>query len=63
MDHLPDVLKCIWPVTDNLFSQGTISENLVAVSFAPTTTDESENGEVTFGGTDSSKFTGSISFV
>ncbi|KAJ3529152.1 hypothetical protein NM688_g7891 [Phlebia brevispora] len=49
--------------TDNLFTQGAIPEHLVAVSFEPTTTEESTNGEVTFGGTDSSKFTGEISFV
>jgi len=50
-------------VTGNLFSQGIISENLVAVSFEPTTSDDETNGELTFGGTDSSKFTGSISFT
>jgi len=50
-------------VTDNLFSQGTIPEHLVAVSFEPTTSEEVTNGELTFGGTDSSKFTGSITFV
>jgi cathepsin E len=52
-------------VTDNLFSQGTISANLVSVSFEPTGTIASsvKNGELTFGGTDSSKFTGSITFT
>jgi cathepsin E len=50
-------------VTDNLFSQGTISADLVAVSFEPTTSDTVTNGELTFGGTDSSKFTGSITFT
>ncbi|KAJ3753637.1 family A1 protease [Lentinula raphanica] len=50
-------------VTDNLFSQGTISEKVVAISFEPTTSDEVTNGELTFGGTDSSKFTGDITYT
>jgi cathepsin E len=50
-------------VTDNLFSAGTIAENLVAISFEPATSDESANGELDFGGTDSSKFTGDITFT
>lgn len=50
-------------VTDNLFSQKTTSAHSVAVSFEPTTSDAVTNGELTFGGTDSSKFTGSITFV
>jgi len=59
----PDTTSTIPTVTDNLFSQGTITSNLVAVSFEPTTSESSTNGELTFGGTDSSKFTGSISFA
>jgi len=50
-------------VTDNLFSQGTIAERLVAISFEPTTSEEVTNGELTFGGTDSTKFTGDITFT
>ncbi|KAJ3906912.1 aspartic peptidase domain-containing protein [Lentinula edodes] len=50
-------------VTDNLFSQGTIAEKVVAISFEPTTTDEVTNGELFFGGTDSSKFTGAITYT
>ncbi|KAH8109685.1 family A1 protease [Phellopilus nigrolimitatus] len=49
-------------VTDNLLSQGTISTEVIGVSFAPTQSDSITNGELTFGGTDPSKFTGSISF-
>ncbi|THH26964.1 hypothetical protein EUX98_g7216 [Antrodiella citrinella] len=59
----PDTRNTIPTVTDNLFSSGSISENLVAVSFEPTTSETAANGELTFGGTDSSKFTGSISFA
>ncbi|TFY59343.1 hypothetical protein EVJ58_g5834 [Rhodofomes roseus] len=50
-------------VTDNLYSQGTISTEVLAVSFEPTTSDSVTNGELTFGGTDSSKYTGSITYV
>ena len=51
------------PVTDNLFLLEAIPKNLVAVSFEPTNSLNVVNGELTFGGTDSSKFTGSISFT
>ncbi|KIK55670.1 hypothetical protein GYMLUDRAFT_47635 [Collybiopsis luxurians FD-317 M1] len=50
-------------VVDNLFSQGTISSKVVAVSFEPTTSEEVTNGELFFGGTDSAKFTGSITYT
>jgi len=59
----PDTGSTIPTVTDNLFSQGIISAHEVAVSFEPTTSEADNNGELTFGGTDSSKFTGSISFT
>jgi cathepsin E len=50
-------------VTDNLFSQGTIPENLVAVSFEPATDLSAQNGELTFGSIDPTKFTGNITFT
>ncbi|KIP11123.1 hypothetical protein PHLGIDRAFT_64293 [Phlebiopsis gigantea 11061_1 CR5-6] len=59
----PDTTTTIPTVTSNLFTQGAIPSNLVSVSFAPTTSLSDTNGELTFGGTDSSKFTGSINFV
>ncbi|EMD32654.1 hypothetical protein CERSUDRAFT_118681 [Gelatoporia subvermispora B] len=59
----PDTSSTIATVTDNLFAQGVIPEDLVAVSFAPTDSLADNNGELTFGGTDSSKFTGSINFA
>ncbi|CDO71514.1 hypothetical protein BN946_scf184910.g13 [Trametes cinnabarina] len=59
----PDTRTSIPTVTDNLFAQGTIPSDLVAVSFEPTNSPEVTNGELTFGGTDSSKFTGSITFA
>ncbi|KAG6842467.1 hypothetical protein C0991_007597 [Blastosporella zonata] len=50
-------------VTDNAFSKGIISSNLIGISFEPTTSEEILNGEITWGGTDSSKFTGALSFA
>jgi cathepsin E len=43
-------------VTENLFLQGTIPADLLSVSFEPTTTESVKNGELTFGGTDSTQF-------
>ncbi|KAJ7511570.1 aspartic peptidase domain-containing protein [Mycena galericulata] len=50
-------------VTDNLFSQGTISSDVIGISFEPATSDDDENGSIAFGGTDKSKFTGSIAYT
>ncbi|KAJ7786608.1 aspartic peptidase A1 [Mycena metata] len=50
-------------VTDNLFGQGTITNDLIGISFEPTTSEDDNNGSIAFGGTDSSKFTGSIAFT
>ena len=50
-------------VTDNLYHQGTISENIVSISFEPATSPVVTNGELTFGGTDSTKHTGSIAYT
>ncbi|KAJ7910741.1 aspartic peptidase A1 [Mycena leptocephala] len=59
----PATTTLIPTVTDNLFSQGTITSNLIGISFEPTTQVEVVNGEITWGGTDSSKFTGAIGFT
>ncbi|KAF5380689.1 hypothetical protein D9757_007041 [Collybiopsis confluens] len=50
-------------VTDNLFQNGTISAESIAISFNPTTGDNVANGELTFGGVDESKITGDVTFV
>ncbi|KIJ23154.1 hypothetical protein M422DRAFT_276334 [Sphaerobolus stellatus SS14] len=64
LDTLSPATNTLIPtVTDNLFTQGAIPSQLVAVSFEPTNSETITNGELTFGGTDSSKFTGSITFV
>ncbi|KIJ45028.1 hypothetical protein M422DRAFT_251682 [Sphaerobolus stellatus SS14] len=59
----PATTSLIPTVTDNLFAQGTIPIPLVAISFEPTNTQTITNGELTFGGTDSSKFIAPITFV
>ncbi|KAF9031013.1 acid protease [Hymenopellis radicata] len=50
-------------VTDNLFSQGTITNNEIGVFFAPTNSLETENGVLTWGGVDTSKLTSNISYT
>ncbi|KAG2087628.1 acid protease [Suillus discolor] len=49
-------------VTDNLYKQRTIGSEVLGVFFAPASSDDS-SGELTFGGYDSSKITGDISYV
>ncbi|THG99711.1 hypothetical protein EW026_g2683 [Hermanssonia centrifuga] len=50
-------------VTDNALTLGLIGTNQVGISFEPTTSISDVNGEIIFGGTDSSKHTGDIQFV
>ena len=50
-------------VTDNLFSQGLISTEVLGVSFEPTTSESSTNGALDFGGADATKYTGALSYV
>jgi len=59
----PDTNVVIPTVTDNLFTTGVISTRSIGISFEPSITGNDVNGEITWGGTDSSKFTGAISFV
>ena len=59
----PNTSACVPTVTDNAFAQGLIDAHEVGISFAPTTSLEITNGELTFGGIDSSKFTGPLNFV
>ena len=59
----PDTSACIPTVIDNAASQGLIADRLIGISFEPTESIEITNGELTFGSTDSSKFTGSITFT
>lgn len=50
-------------VSDNLLSQKKISSEIVAISFNPTTSTSTANGELTFGGVDSGKYTGAITYA
>ena len=59
----PDNTTIVRTVTDNLFIQGKIQENLVAVSFEPTNSFPTVNGELTFGGIDSTKFIGELDYL
>ncbi|KAL7933839.1 putative aspartic protease [Trichoderma chlorosporum] len=49
---------------DNLYNQGSISTEVLGVSFKPESGSDSDdtNGELTLGGTDSSKYTGSLTY-
>lgn len=49
-------------VTDNLYTQRTISQEVLGVFFSPASESE-ENGEVMFGGYDSSVTTSSMNYV
>jgi hypothetical protein len=50
-------------VTDNLFSNGTISTESIGISFNPTTGNDIANGELTFGGVDETKITSDVTFT
>ncbi|KJA28403.1 hypothetical protein HYPSUDRAFT_33774 [Hypholoma sublateritium FD-334 SS-4] len=58
----PATSSSIPTVTDNLFANGVISAHSIGISFEPSITGTDNNGEITWGGTDSSKFTGTIGF-
>jgi hypothetical protein len=49
---------------DNLFSQGTIATEVLGVSFLPESGSDSDdtNGELTLGGVDTSKYTGTLTY-
>ena len=49
-------------VTDSLFAQGRIANNVVSVYFQPSTKLNSDNGELTFGGIDKSKVVGDVTY-
>ncbi|KAK7680347.1 hypothetical protein QCA50_016587 [Cerrena zonata] len=59
----PDTAACISTVTDSAFSLGLLDAHEVGISFEPTNSLSSTNGEIIFGGIDDSKFTGDINFV
>ncbi|KAF9534255.1 aspartic peptidase A1 [Crepidotus variabilis] len=59
----PGSTKAIPTVTDNLYSLGIINSNVLSISFEPTTTEQVTNGELTWGGVDSSLYSGDITYV
>ncbi|KAI0773234.1 aspartic proteinase from Irpex Lacteus [Trametes elegans] len=56
-------LGTLSPDVSSSIPTGVIPATLLSVSFQPTQTDNIINGELTFGGTDSSKFVDAINFV
>jgi hypothetical protein len=60
----PDNSNIVPTVTDNLVKQGTIKENVLGIYFEPSnsTSPVNVNGELTFGGVDSTKFIGDITY-
>lgn len=48
---------------DNAFSYNLVGSKVLGVSFEPPTAVNVQNGELTFGGTDSSKITSDINYV
>jgi hypothetical protein len=50
-------------VTDNLFSQGTISSDSIGISYVPSTEASAANGELTFGSADNTKYTGEVTYT
>ena len=50
-------------VVDTAFEQGLIDDKIISVYFQPTTQEEDQNGQLTWGGVDDSKHTGDIKYV
>ncbi|KAG2075021.1 acid protease [Suillus decipiens] len=51
-------------ITDTLYGQGTISENIFGIFYKPyTRSDLQSTGQITFGGTDSTKYNGNILYT
>ena len=54
---------CVPTVTETAFLEGKIPNEVLGISFEPTTSLSAVNGELTFGGVDTQKFTGAITYV
>ncbi|KAF8551287.1 acid protease [Imleria badia] len=50
-------------VTDNLYQQGSIPADSLGIFYAPSSTTNVANGELNFGGPDSTKYTGALNYV
>ncbi|KAG9116361.1 hypothetical protein FRC07_007461 [Ceratobasidium sp. 392] len=55
--------KLVPTVLDALFAQKKISKKMFGLSFVPTTQKDAMDGQVTFGGTNSAKYTGKLNWV
>ncbi|KAG2368403.1 aspartic peptidase domain-containing protein [Suillus spraguei] len=61
LNHLDDTIPTF---TDYLYDQGKILQHVVGIFFQPSTTNpESQFGEVTFGGTDNTKYIGEVAYT
>ena len=61
---LTNQVRTIIPtVTRSLYTQGTISQELVSLSFEPMSSNEFTYGELTFGTTDTTRYTGAIAWT
>jgi len=49
-------------ITDNLWSKGVITNNVVSLSWEPTNAVGTINGQITFGGVDSTRYTGPLTY-
>ncbi|KAG0695378.1 acid protease [Suillus ampliporus] len=59
----PSTSELIPTVMNNALSQGLITEEILGVSFAPATSYNDTNGALTYGGIDSSLYTGEITYT
>jgi hypothetical protein len=64
-NHTVSNTKYVPTFMDNLYKQGSISTEILGVSFQPEFSGDANdtNGELTIGGSDSSKYHGSITYV
>ncbi|KAJ7673515.1 aspartic peptidase domain-containing protein [Mycena rosella] len=60
---MPDSAGGVPTVTDQLLKQGLISTECIGIYYEPTTTANAANGCLSFGGPDSSKYTGEHNYV
>ncbi|KAG6918247.1 hypothetical protein DXG01_015621 [Tephrocybe rancida] len=59
----PDGSSLIATVTDNAFSKGLIAANQIGISFEAAAIKDIINGEISWGGVDTTKYTGSIAYA
>ncbi|QRV79816.1 aspartyl protease [Ceratobasidium sp. AG-Ba] len=59
----PSTGKPVPTIMDALFAQKKIAQNVFGLSFAPTKSQGEMNGVITFGGTNSGKYTGTLNWV